>query len=429
MRRSHVIAGAVAVSALSLALMRTPDYDPTAWLIWGEQLARGELRTVEGPSWKPFPVLFTTPFALLGDTAAEWLWLVVARAGGLLGIGMAYVLACRLGGRAAGLIAAAGLALAPGYLYNAARGDAEGLLVLCGLGAIWMHLEDRRALAIAAGVATALIRPEAWPLLGLYLLRSKGPGPLERNRPARLSQRVLTGLAVGALVLAAWLVPEKVGSGDWLRAGTRATQAAPGTPGDSAVPFLAVLAQLAIVAPLPLLAGAVVAARRLPWLTAIAGFWTLEVAVMAELGFTGNLRYLTPTAALLCVIGGVGLASLRLAPVWRWAAVAAAAISLVPLAGRVGDLAREGRVYGRELPEVIERAGGVAAVRGCGPIGADHFAGMMVARRLELRMEDVLLGIDPAARTVLATEGTGAAQKRTLPVRFRHGDWLLRSAC
>jgi hypothetical protein len=115
--------------------------------------------------------------------------------------------------------------------------------------------------------------------------------------------------------------------------------------------------------------------------------------------------------------------------VWRWAAVATAAFSLVPLVGRIGDLAREGRVYGRELPEVIERAGGVAAVKRCGPVGADHFAGMMVARRLELRMEDVLLGIDPAARTVLATEGTGAAQKRTLPVRFRHGDWLLRSSC
>ncbi len=405
------------VAAISLVLMRTPDYDPTAWLIWGEQLSNGELHTVEGPSWKPLPVLFTTPFALLGDTAADWLWLIVSRSGGLLAIAMAFVLGRRLGGRAAGVIAAAGLALATGFLYNAARGDTEGLLALLALGAIWLHLEERHNLALAALVAAALIRPEAWPLLALYA-SIKGPGPLI----GRL-------VGVGALVLAAWLVPEQIGSGDWLRAGSRATHAAPGTPGDSAVPFLAVLAQLPILVPLPLLVGAVVAARRLRVLAVVAAFWTLEVAVMAELGFTGNLRYLTVTAALLCVIGGVGLTSLDLAPVWRWVALAAAAVSLVPLAGRVDDLAREGRRYGRELPEVVERAGGAEAVQRCGAIGADHFAGMAVARKLDLRMEEVLLGIDVEQGTVFATEGTGAAQKRTPEVRFRYGDWLLKSSC
>ena len=167
---------ALAVSALSLVAQRTPDFDPTAWLIWGEQLSDGELRTLGGPSWKPLPVLFTTPLALLGDTAAEWLWLVIARTGGLLAIPMAYVVARRLGGATSGWIAAAGLALATGFLYNAARGDSEGLLVLAALAAVHLHLDDRRETALLAGAVAGLIRPEVWPLLavyGLWLLRRR----------------------------------------------------------------------------------------------------------------------------------------------------------------------------------------------------------------------------------------------------------------
>ena len=41
------------------------------------------LNTVDGPSWKPLPVLFTAPFSLFGDDAAPALWLLVARGGSL----------------------------------------------------------------------------------------------------------------------------------------------------------------------------------------------------------------------------------------------------------------------------------------------------------------------------------------------------------
>src|SRR4051795_8462136 len=73
-------AACVVVAAVSLLVAHNPTYDPTAWLIWGREIVHGDLVTVSGPSWKPLPVLFTTPFTLLGDTLAPLLWLVVARA-------------------------------------------------------------------------------------------------------------------------------------------------------------------------------------------------------------------------------------------------------------------------------------------------------------------------------------------------------------
>ena len=41
--------GCFAVAALSLLVFDEPTYDPTAWLIWGRQIAHGTLDTVAGP--------------------------------------------------------------------------------------------------------------------------------------------------------------------------------------------------------------------------------------------------------------------------------------------------------------------------------------------------------------------------------------------
>ena len=47
-------------------------------------------------------MIFTTPFSLAGDDGAPLLWLVVARAGGILAFAMAYRLGKRLAGPVAG---------------------------------------------------------------------------------------------------------------------------------------------------------------------------------------------------------------------------------------------------------------------------------------------------------------------------------------
>src|SRR3954469_13495164 len=95
----------VALGAVSLLLHGVPTYDPWSWIIWGREIAHGQLDTIPGRSWKPLPVLFSTPLSLFGDGAAQALWLVVSRAGGLLGILMAARLAARVAGAPAGVAA------------------------------------------------------------------------------------------------------------------------------------------------------------------------------------------------------------------------------------------------------------------------------------------------------------------------------------
>ena len=130
LRDWHLVLGCLALAALAHRVPAAPTYDPWAWIIWGREIVELDLDTRTGPSWKPLPVLFTTPFALAGDDWAPELWLVVAQAGGLLAFAFTYRLAARLagprGGRASPLL---GLLLADEFVRHFARGNSEGLLV------------------------------------------------------------------------------------------------------------------------------------------------------------------------------------------------------------------------------------------------------------------------------------------------------------
>jgi hypothetical protein len=161
------------------------------------------------------------------------------------------------------------------------------------------------------------------------------------------------------------------------------------------------------------------------------------VALMAEAGFTGNLRYVALPAALVCVLGGIGLPGVVEA-VRRRGAVGLAAMPLAALAAAFScallvrnglQLAEEERVYGRQLGEVIERLGGAPRIRACGPVGASAFETQAVAYRLDLRQADVRRGTTQARGTVLARAGTTVARDGVLPVRLRHGDWVVRHSC
>ena len=147
-----------------------PTYDPWAWIIWGREIAHLDLVTTAGPSWKPLPVLFTTPFSLFGDAAAPLLWLLVARAGGLLAIAMAYRLAAApRRDRAAGHDRRRRARPRRRVRRNFARGNSEGLLVAASLWAIERHLDGRPPRRVpASAVAAALLRPEVWPFVALY---------------------------------------------------------------------------------------------------------------------------------------------------------------------------------------------------------------------------------------------------------------------
>jgi hypothetical protein len=311
-----VLAGCLALAALSLLGPSAPTYDPWAWLNWGRQISDGGLDTVAGPSWKPLPVAFTAAFSLVDDGAAPSLWLLVARAGGLLGIAMAFRLAHRRAGPAAGAIAAASLILANGFVSSFARGNSEGMLVGLVLWAIERHLDGRPRHAFLLGAAAGLLRPEVWPFLAAY-----GLWLIHAERREGDSGRRAVALCAGAAVVFGllWFVPEYVGSGSFLRAATRARDAVPGSPGQADRPFFAVFENSTSALIVPVYAGAVAAVGFAAWawqrgrgggvelgLAALTAAYMVIVGLLAEAGFTGNLRYVTLPAAVVCVLAGVG---------------------------------------------------------------------------------------------------------------------------
>src|SRR3954468_20942553 len=296
--------GCVAIAALTLLAPAAPTYDPWAWVIWGREIAHLDLNTGFGPSWKPLPVALTTVFSLFGG-AAPGLWMVAARAGALAGALFAFRLARRLGGTPAGILAAGVLLVAPWYLRSAALGNSEGLQVAFALAAVDCALVGRRVPAFLLALGLGLLRPEAWLFIAAY-----GAWLVWRER--RRIWVVAVGLATLPLL---WLVPERLGSGDWLRAAHRAQQPVGHSAAFSDNPVVQVIHEgwymLDRPIRLALMIGAAVALagrdRRFALLAALAGSWTVLVAVMTANGYSGNARYLMVPAALAIVIAAGGL--------------------------------------------------------------------------------------------------------------------------
>jgi hypothetical protein len=383
--RSTVLV-ALLVAAASLPLGHALAFDASAWVVWGREVWDLGLRTGAGPSWKPFPVLFTAPFAALGDGAGA-AWLVVARAGALVAVVGAARLAARAAGPWAGVVAAGTLVLSPWWLLNGALGNADPLL---GALVVWGFLaadDGRHRTAFWLGVAGALIRPEAWPFLALYALWLLRAGRLPLGH----------ALGAGAGVLALWIVPDALSSGLASTSGATGTASA-GSAGLTAFPFGTVLVDLGEQAPWVGLAaallgaaavvavrrgrpaGATRAARPELWL-AVALAYTLLVAVMAQAGFAGNPRYLVPALVLLGAVSGVvvalpdalrgGAGSARDGRLRAATAAAVLVLLAVTGAGEVRDQARDlgdRAAVRRGLFRAVQDAGGPDALTRRGPV-------------------------------------------------------------
>ena len=410
-RAGPQLAALVVVAALlalaSLALPSEPGYDPWSWLVWGREVAGLELSTSEGPAWKPLPVMVTAALSLLGNELAPEGWLVVARAGAILATLLAFGLARRLAGGswAAGVAAATGLLLVPGWVEGAAVGTSEGLLVAFVLLAAGHALDGRLGPAFAFGLAAALLRVEAWPFLAVL-------GVLWARRDRRALAPVLLAAAA---VVGLWFVPEVLGSGEALRSAGRARVPNPGAPALDSRPALATLALAARIPPVVALAGvvAVVAAflarpairrhAREALLVATGGVaWILLVAAMSEAGFSGEARYLLPGAALLVVAGMAApfalVSSLAAAPARsaRRAVAGGLAMALAVTALGRGEELRAGldRVgYGaalaKDLEHAVARAGGARALLRCGPPYVGPYRGPMLAWTLGVHKAQV----------------------------------------
>jgi hypothetical protein len=394
--RHRVALIVLGLTALSFLAPAAPTYDPWAWIIWGREILHLDLSTVDGPSWKPLPVLLTTPFSVFGSLAPD-LWLFVARAGAIAGVVMLFRLGRRLGGLPAGFAAAAPYALAPWTLRNAAMGNSEGLLVALALAAIDRHLDGRPRAAFAFALGAAMLRPEVWPFVGLY-------GLWLLWRVPRARALVVAGFAA---LPALWLLPEWWGSGDLLRAMHRAQSPRGNSPAFADDPIRAVLDQFGsmfttgVWVGLAALVVVVVLLRRWPGRRelAILGMlllgallWVVEVALMTSDGFSGNVRYLVMPATIACLAAGVGIAWLARAVLGPWVAgTSAAAVALGALAGiafaapaaprvptDVEAVTYQARLHDAVLG-LVARAGGAARLRACGDVYTGPFQVPVVA--------------------------------------------------
>jgi hypothetical protein len=412
--RHRVALIVLGLTALSFLAPAAPTYDPWAWIIWGREVLHLDLSTAAGPSWKPLPVLLTTPFALFGGLAPD-LWVFVARAGTIAGVVVLFRLGRRLGGVPAGVAAAVPYALAPWTLRNGAMGNSEGILVALALAAVERHVDGRPRAAFVFALGAALLRPETWPFVGLY-------GLWLLWREPRVRMLVIAGFAA---LPALWLLPEWWGSGDLFRAAHRAQNPRGNSPAFAEDPIRAVLDQFAtMLTPVVWIgfAALVLAVlwRRWPGrrelaivgaLLAGAVLWVAEVALMTSDGFSGNIRYLVMPAAIVCLAAGVGVGWLARAVLGsRVAGTSAAALALsavvgvgfaAPAAHRVPTdmqaVTYQARLNDR-VAGLVARAGGPERLKACGDIYTGPFQVPVVAWNMHMHTSLVssLVPVRPA---------------------------------
>jgi hypothetical protein len=361
----QLVFACVVLAALSAAILPTvPSYDPWAWIVWGREVVDPHLSfaTGGGPSWKPLPVLFTTPYGLFGG-AAPTLWVITARAGGLLALVAAWRLGTRLAGWIAGLVAVLGVALTQDWFYYMYRGTSEPMLVGACLWAIDRHLSGKRGQAFVLGVAAALIRPEAWPFILVYAIWLW-------IREPRLRVLVVAGL-LSIPVL--WFIPPWIGSGQPFLAASHA-KAYNGHLGSH--PSLEALRRAGDLQILPVLIAAAVGVA-IAWfkdrdkvvlgLAGAALAWIVLVIAMVIDGYPGLERFFLPAAAVLCVLAGVGVGRVAMLAGGGVATVAVAAVLIttsIPLASSRIDTARAQKALADKAVQTLDQLS--AAVRAVG---------------------------------------------------------------
>jgi hypothetical protein len=338
---------ALLIGAVSLLIPSTPSYDPWAWLVWGREIAHINLQTTGGPSWKPLPVLFTTLFSVFGKAQPD-LWLLIARAGAVMAVGMVFKLAWRLtadltagtspqAGTSrrfamiapllAGLIALGSLVNSSGFISNNALGYSEGLATALALIAVDSYLDGAPRRAFVIGFFAALDRPELWFVWGPYGLYLFWRDPGARKLV----------VALFALIPVLWFLPELWGSGHLLRGVTRAQHPRSNSAAFTKCPVCTVFRKEAWPAvwdrvKIPGMIALLVAAvglwrtreqwwkrrvvsagiRARAWLLGLGVFgfvWWLGVAIETQAGFSGNNRYLVLGTAPVAIAGAVA---------WGW---------------------------------------------------------------------------------------------------------------
>ncbi|MGH2868222.1 MAG: hypothetical protein ACRDNK_11740 [Solirubrobacteraceae bacterium] len=361
----------LAVSALLVGAAEVrPGYDHYGWLVWGHLTLHGKLDTNGAPSWKPLPYLFTLPYALAGRDAL-YLWMTTAFAVSLSGMVFAWRVAFWLVGApaqrryaayAAGLVAALAVAGISRYPHSVLSAESDTMIVALCLAAVDCMLCRRYRWAFWLWWLAALGRPEAWVLLGLYLLWAW------RQVPAMRWQMV----AGVALVPLLWFGIPALTSKSLFSPATLAENSPRALHGNKITgTFGRFLALNAPTIKITALAAVILAAlrrdRRVLALAAGVVVWVAVEILFALHGWSAVPRYIYEAGAGLGVLAGVfvGLVILDAPHVLEWMRVRvspqlAGLASLIVLAGFALSLASTARsrvVYEREdLSEQRTRA-------------------------------------------------------------------------
>ncbi|MCX6394291.1 MAG: hypothetical protein NTY57_05495 [Solirubrobacterales bacterium] len=319
-----LLAGSTLLAAITMMWPFSVRSDAVYWMLWGRELTQFTLDTGTGwTSWKPLPIPFTTVYSLFGDSAASALWMLTSRTATFFAAVLVFRLVRRFADQALKPIGI--VSILPGVMGGlmaalwtlrvlvgfTALGYAEGFTLALVLLAVERAIDGKHKIALVFGFAACLSRPEPLALMMIYALW------LWFKQPA-LRKWLVAG---PVFVVAAWLIPDWIGSGDPLRArylgGVKRIDMS--YPGDGKplrmIKFaFTTLPNMALYAlPLGVVAALWQAKKERLAPVALLGLaltWVGLVAFETAQGTNGLPRYMFGAQACLIIVAGFGVAVL-----------------------------------------------------------------------------------------------------------------------
>jgi hypothetical protein len=307
------------IAAPLLGALATLVYGPghlgydTGWsMLWGKQIAAGQLPSFQAPGAPtPHPLsnVLAAALAPLGDAAGEVVLAIAALSFGVL-VQAGFLLGARTFGRSVGLAFAAILFTRPGLINAQAQALVDMPFVACVvLAAALEAARPRRGGAVLVLLTLAgLLRPEGWLIMGayaLYLLPASDLGTRVRV------------LGIAAIAPVTWATFDLVVTGDPLYSlhGTQQLAAELDRPRELADALVVAPAALSDMLGTPLavvglagcLAGVLLLYRRALLPTALIGVGLLCFLGLGVAGLPVLDRYLIVPAIMLGLFAAVAL--------------------------------------------------------------------------------------------------------------------------